>query len=382
MSFVDHIRSEKNIKALLNVIISNFENVDLKQVHFKLTNIILNKLQEDSTYRDMRKVKPNTKNINVFNNKVLQELFEELTGSRMSTDGMVERKMSRSGLEQRMAAEIQERNQNGMQIPGPITVSKTSSIPMTVMNSTSDELPDYTARKTTTTSVSPTTHELMSIKNEFKSAEYMIVDFRNDLLEIQNNVYTISILPEIKGRNIKLSNCQIEYSEHLKNEPILLMKISQFDGKFKTSNDNFFARLIPKRVVDNIYTYVTEPHFYYVNDKNVDTVFNISFYNDSGEPLSLSEIEIETVDKVKINYNRKEMIRTKFTTKNPHNLKKNDTLMITYANDGINVINQDVLIIENETSFILDDELDIKNTYFTINKKNIKVNISFEVSSN
>lgn len=365
--------------------------VDPKDYIMNIFNTVNNYMIEEPSLNEIPYTK---KNIQSFNRNIINRMLNLFKQNMKTQDtdnptngfGVGE---SNGNISDLMYRQINERNKAGMKIqmpPQPIDPNQ-PQIQQSVQTSMQ---PIQTSVPTTIPSFNGLQDYSLPANSKFIS-----LDFRSDLLDIDDNVYTLRFPSNVKPNSLELYSCQLQSSQYIQKEPALLVNIDQFDGKYTCNtvdgqSHNFFCKLIPFNIVDTIYLFKPEPHVYEVTSKHdLSKVIVISFNTFEGVPFSLTKIDVDKIKNVAVNINKingsssfatsstKEK-KARISTKHSHGLEKNDTVLITYlCGDEFKAVRFDVFHVIDDNTFVVDGELEFTKNV-TVHKQSLKCSITFK----
>ena len=216
--------------------------------------------------------------INTLNNIVVKKCYEKvkLTNNKVDLSKLLEKEFS-------------EREYTAKEDVKKIPVSEEEPIPVTIYHE-----PRFPAKK----------EEIIenTVKQQHKYFK-KILDFRRDLIDIENNIYFLNLHDTYTIKSIDISKFMIEVSENLTSEPYFYIDIENIDPDCKTcfiENDKkVIGRMIQSSTVCNKTMYVYEPEDCIITlSNNLKTNFlKFSFYNYEGVKISLNNISIKKIIK-------------------------------------------------------------------------------------
>jgi hypothetical protein len=392
-SLKEYVLSQKNVNTVFTVLQKECNRrygVTLEPTKYMIDiyNTINNHIIEDPRVETIKVI--NKKNVDLFNSRILDKLLLTI-GKTIETQGGqqpqdLQQPMNTqftgdpNNVKNLMYQQINSRNSAGMKINVQSPVQPTQSGQLTDSTQHVGQSIDPTTMTTTTI---PSFSELPNYTVNPLKSRFITVDFRADLLHIDDNVYTLSF-PNVDIHSLELYSCQLQSSQYIKSQPSMLIGIQNFDGKYVCGNDEkFFCKLIPFNIIDNIYLFKPEPHVYEItstqriNDNNIVVSFNTY----DGQPFSLTKIDVDKVRNVLVNENKGKQTQSsrhaKITTTHPHGLERNDTVTIIYLQgDEFRSLNFDVHRVIDDYAFLIDEELEhTKNV--TVHKKSLKCSMTF-----
>ena len=219
--------------------------------------------------------------IQTLNNIVVKKCYEKvkLTNSKVDLTKLLEKEFS-------------EREYTAKEDIKKIPVSEDEHVPVTVYHENTSPV-----KKEEIIENTPKQHD-----NYFKIIK-KILDFRRDLIDIENNVYFLNLNDTYTIRSIDISKFMIEVSENLTSEPYFYIDIENVDSDSKTcliENDKkVIGRMIQSSTVCNKTMYVYEPETCIITlSNNLKTNFlKFSFYDYEGVKISLNNISIKKIIK-------------------------------------------------------------------------------------
>lgn len=158
-----------------------------------------------------------------------------------------------------------------------------------------------------------------------------ILDFRKDLIDIENNVYFLNLNDTYTINSIDISKFMIEVSENLTNEPYFYIDIENIPEQHKTciitENKKAIGRFIQSGIICNKTMYVYDPETCIITfTEPLKTNFlNFSFYNYEGIKISLNNISIKKIIKCSAETEER---RYQILSNGPNALKANDNINI------------------------------------------------------
>lgn len=403
MALKDNILNTNNINKIFSILqnecVKRFaSDIDPQKYLPIIYNTAFNMINEDPKFDE---IKPIKKNLDTFNKEIIikilrslkNEVQTEIERPRISESQSHE---YQTNIEDAMMNEINKRNtENGMRIPFPEMIQRSqlqspsqSQPPLTKPIETSSGSGQHQTTSTYS-GVTPYGGTITSDVNNFSPFEntsleykYITLDFRADLIDIDENIYTLRFPTNVKANMFELYSCQMQSTGYIKNEPSLLVNISGFDGNYICGNEKkFFCKLVPQSIVDEIFLFRPEQHLYELNSKQkIEDTITISFNRYDGTPFSLTKLLIEKITNTNVKTNKIEEIKTKITTTHKHGLDKTDTVSIIYNKyDELKVICCDIFHIIDDYNFIIMDKLEYTKDDTIVHKKSLKCNLTFRL---
>ena len=158
-----------------------------------------------------------------------------------------------------------------------------------------------------------------------------ILDFRKDLIDIENHVYFLNLHDTYTINSIDISKFMIEVSENLTSEPYFYIDIENIPEHYKSciinENKKAIGRCIQSSIICNKTMYVYDPETCIITlSEPLKTNFlNFSFYNYEGVKISLNSISIKKIIKCSAETEEK---RYQILSNGSNALKINDTINI------------------------------------------------------
>jgi hypothetical protein len=137
-----------------------------------------------------------------------------------------------------------------------------------------------------------------------------ILDFRNDLFDINENNYYLSLNSTYVIRSIEIKNFMIELCEQVVSEPYFYIDIENIPQEEKhcylNKNKNVVGRMVQTQTMCNKSMYLYEPEDCIINLKNpLKTSFlSIGFYDYKGTKINIQNISIKKIIHLENNKNQ------------------------------------------------------------------------------
>jgi hypothetical protein len=186
---------------------------------------------------------------------------------------------------------------------------------------------------------------------------YLSLDFRNDLIDIDNNKYVLGFPTQYNVCALELESCLINRNSIFDREPYIYLSIGEVPGEYEVTaghhKTNVFGKLIQEKTVNEFIVYKPE---------NCKKIFNrpirldhlsISFLKYDLDTIPLNKMVVKTV--------RKSKDCLKVTTKFPHYLITGDNVNICSSHDDrvsvdvvevVDVISKETVSLETPVSSI------------------------------
>jgi len=394
MYLKEYVLSQKNVLTVFNVLQRECNQrygikIEPTKYMMDIYNTINNHVIEDPRAESLHVTE---KNVKIFNSKILDRMLNIIgktanTQSQGTTELQQPMNTNYTGdpnnIKNLMYHQINERNGDGMKITPQQTINPNLQNGIGVGSVDEHVGGGGVCVGRDEVQTIPSFNGLPNYTISPLRSTFISLDFRSDLLHIDDNVYTLSF-PNISINSLELYSCQLQTSQHIKNQPSLLIDVQNFDGKYTCSNgEKFFCKLIPFNIIDNIYLFKPEPHTYEItsNQRMNDGNIVVSFNTYDGVPFSLTTIDVDKIKNVSVNESKGTQtvstIRARITTKHSHGLEKNDTITVIYLyGDEFKSLNFDVYKVMDDNTFIIDEELEYTKNV-TIHKKSLKCSMTF-----
>lgn len=208
-------------------------------------------------------------------------------------------------------------------------------------------------------------------------AEYLSLDFRNDLREIDSNKYILAFTDQHNVSTIELESCLINQTDILQSEPYIYICIDEIDGDYMVSTGknrvNVFGKLIQSKVVNGFIVYQPENCCKVFNSRKLLNQLSVSFVQYDQRKLSLTKLHVAKIGK--------SSDKLKIISKGPHYLSQNDKVNICTQDEGqITVNSLNILDTPDKNVIITSMPLNnnIKNP--TFERVGIKCTLTFKIT--
>src|SRR3989344_2808708 len=217
--------------------------------------------------------------------------------------------------------------------------------------------------------------------NRDNITEYLSLDFRNDLREIDMNKYLLTFTDHHNVQSIELKSCLINQTSALENEPYIYVCIDEIDGDYSVASGknriNVFGKLIQDKVVNGFIIYRPENCCKVFDGRKLLNHLTISFVQYGQQRLSLSRVDVRKISKSQ----SKNML--KISTNGSHYLSRNDKLNVSLHNPAqVTVMALDILDIPDNETIIVESPLSesiLKGSSPALERIGIKCTMTFEI---
>lgn len=186
---------------------------------------------------------------------------------------------------------------------------------------------------------------------------FLSLDFRNDLVEINNDSYVLGFPMQHHVTGIELESCLINRNPILEREPYIYMLIEELEGDYQVNSGHrstyVFGKLIQEKTVNEFIVYKPENCVKFMDrPKRLDRL-SITFLRYDMTPIALNRMSVEKLGRAR-HY-------IKVTTKSPHNLSVGDHVNISQTNgdqvcvdmvEVVKVLRPDLVALENPVNSI------------------------------
>jgi hypothetical protein len=170
-------------------------------------------------------------------------------------------------------------------------------------------------------------------------SHHLPIDFRNNLRQITDQGYVLSIPPRAI-REIELESCIINRMDVLEREPYIYISILELPGDYQLIGEGntiipVFGKLIQEKTM-NEFIFYRPDHCKKVFRHPVSlNTLTVNFLNYEQQPISLSKINVRDLSRGK-NY-------CKLRTSGPHSLSAGDSINVSYK--AVNRVTVDSLLV-------------------------------------
>ena len=218
-------------------------------------------------------------------------------------------------------------------------------------------------------------------KPRSSQVEYLSLDFRNDLREIDTNKYILTFADQHNVSKIELESCLINQSSVLEAEPYIYICIDEIDGDYMVSSGktriNVFGKLIQSKTINGFLVYQPEHCSKVFSARRLLNRLTVSFVQFDQQRISLTKLHVKNVNRsVAKNY-------IKVVSKGAHHLTVSDRINAYTQNDDqtnvscmsvIDTPEKDVLIVETSGDCIM------KDARATFERVGVKCTLTFKLT--
>ncbi len=207
--------------------------------------------------------------------------------------------------------------------------------------------------------------------------EYLALDFRKDLVGINNSKYRLCFPEYHNVHSISLESCMIQ-SDSLQGEPYLYIMLDEIEGAYNISKKNkknkVFGKLLMEKSVNGFITYKPENCRMVFDKTKLLSHLTISFLQYNCEKLPLGKLVVKRLVK------SDNTIQITTTTK--HHLSVNDKVNVYLSKkDSLSVNNLSVIEVPDSKIAYLEkanDKIE-KGCNLAFEKASIKCTLTFKI---
>ena len=213
------------------------------------------------------------------------------------------------------------------------------------------------------------------------NVEYISLDFRKDLSDIENNKYVLTFNDFHNVEKLELESCIINQSYNLEGEPYIYLLIDEVMGDYSLSSGknrgqiNVFGKLFLDKTVNGFLSYKPEHCVKRFSKPEMINKFTVSFLKYNYEKIPLNKIAVKKLSKC-------DHRQIKLSTKTTHNLAVEDRINIYMSDkDQILVNKLKVLEVPDKSTFKTEApsfKID-KHPDLSFEKLDVKCTMTFKV---
>lgn len=202
------------------------------------------------------------------------------------------------------------------------------------------------------------------------------VDFRKDLIEIDNDTYVLGFPTQHNIASLELVSCLINRNVILDREPYIYMNIDEIEGDYELSdNKHIYGKLIQEKTVNEFIVYKPENCI-----KKFDRATRLDKISISFLKYDLSTVPLNKIVVRKIRKNKDTL---RISTKYQHYLVTGDEINVcSTQGDSLCVDKVEVLDVLDKDLFVIEVPINnINGSGLQFEKVNLKCTLSFKITT-